>query len=133
MTLHHTRQITEQIANARATIARERRNVSASFPDVLDGVDGNGMIMLALLRQQTAAVLGKMDVATLRGMYIAALQRQDVAGLCEAEVIERLAEQPYAASDPSERPIRWSPSMRCFRRRRGRRGGPSSRRSSRYR
>jgi hypothetical protein len=89
------------VNEAREAIERTRRHTALSFPDALDGVDANGMIMLAVLRAQLQPLMSSMDAATLLNVYQAALQRKDARGLAEAEIIESLARSgaPLSKSD----------------------------------
>ena len=103
---HHARAVRTFVDEARAHVARTRRDVSASFPDALDHVDGNGMIMLALLRVQSLPLLASASAATLLSTYRAAVERKDARGLVEAEIIEDLvASGAGLASGEADLPI----------------------------
>jgi hypothetical protein len=99
------RAVRKFIEDARAEIAKARRDVSLSFPDALDGVGKNGMITLGLLRVALKNSLAQASAAVLLSTYQAAFVRKDdPCALAEAEIIEHLAASPGLAANASDLP-----------------------------
>jgi hypothetical protein len=78
----------------RSFVAAARRDVSASFASAGDGLDRNGMLLLALNREQIRARLERAPVAELLRTYGAAQDRKDdPLAMVETEIVEALVER----------------------------------------
>src|ERR1700731_2037667 len=61
--LYSLRSVLAYVGEWREWTGAKRRDVSESFPRALDGVDKNGVIMLAIAREQVRARLAKAPAA----------------------------------------------------------------------
>jgi hypothetical protein len=87
---HVARQVRALVDEGRALIERTRRDTAQTFPDALDSVSADGMIMLGLLRTSMLPLLAGASAATLLDTYQSAVARKDARGMVEAEIIEDL-------------------------------------------
>jgi hypothetical protein len=106
--LYALRDVQRYAQDVREWATATRRNASESFPNALDGVDRNGMIMLGMAREQVRARLAKAPASVLRETYINAQpRRDDPIALLETEIIESMLESgSLAASEADVTPLR---------------------------
>lgn len=101
--LHHARAIPQQIQEARETIAARRRDVAASFPNVLDHLSADGMATATVAALHIEDRLARASAAELVRIYPEGLRQQDLRGYLECTAIERMVDTtPYAATTPEE-------------------------------
>ena len=87
--LYPLRSVLEYVEEWRELVQATRRDVRQSFPNALDGVDRNGMILLGMAREQVRARLVNAQAGELLNTYINALpRRDDPIALLETEIIE---------------------------------------------
>lgn len=82
-----------------------RRDTALTFPDALDRVTPNGMIMFELLREQLRPIVDRADAADLLARYTRALNTRDARGRAEAGLIEERLERGGLARSEGDLPI----------------------------
>jgi hypothetical protein len=104
--LFRMREVQRYVQEFREWVQATRRDVRLSFPDALNGVDRNGMIMLGIAREQVRARLAKAPASELLDTYRSAQPRKDdPIALLETEAIESLLDSGARAASETDLPV----------------------------
>lgn len=102
--LYPLRAAEQHIAECRAWVQARRRDVSVAFPNALDHVDANGMLMFHMLKETVRPIIDHASPLTLLRTY-QTLKTDDARSRIDAELIEARIERGGLARTPEEIPI----------------------------
>jgi hypothetical protein len=101
--IYPLRAVQQHVEEWRSWVAEVQRDTARTFPNVLNHVDANGMLSLAILRTLRAPQLQRASAADLRAAYRGAIDRNDASSLVDCGIIEDIVHRnAYHAADASE-------------------------------